>query len=110
MSDLNDFIKTPALLAVAALVFITTLVGGLYSFQTWYMPAREELQRQTYQESRSFVRGKIQRLNALRMDYQDASAGHRAVIRETALSEAATVNDDDLPEHLRTWIQQLQAN
>ena len=115
--DVNDYLPTVgdpgvaigkigAYLAIVAVIAFG--LGGISLATTGaFLPWREQIRRETFEQSQSFVQGKITTLNRLRQDYAGAnSAEHRCALRATALHEAATANT--LPTDLETWVSNLR--
>ena len=84
-----------------------TIGGGLLHWQFWAVQYRD-VQREVFEHSQSYVQGKISHLTRLRMSYEIADEGdRREALRRMIVTEAATVDNEDLPESLRTFITEV---
>ena len=93
---------------VLALLLIVSLISGgsLMYFKFW-APQWRDAQREVFTESQSYVQGKISHITRLRLSYEGAEGDQREALRRTILIEAATVDSEDLPEELQTFITSL---
>ena len=99
--------------AVGGTIFLWLMLnlfigGGLLHWKFWSAQYRDA-QTEIFQQSQSYVQGKITHITRLQLDYQSAEEGstrHQA-LRRTILTEAATVDNNDLPEHLQIFIDEL---
>lgn len=65
--------------------------------------------REIHQKSKSFVQGAIEHVQRLKLDYDSAdNEQHRKAIRELVLVQAATIDLNQFPPHLQSWIEQLR--
>ena len=65
--------------------------------------------REIHQQSLSMVRGTIDNVQRLKLEYAKAEGeGHRAAIREMVLVAVASIDETKLPPHLRSWVQELR--
>jgi hypothetical protein len=80
--------------------------GGDLAIYKFWAPKQENARRQVFENTQSYVQGKTEYLSKLRYQYQEAESGstHQASLRTLILSEAATVDNDKLPEDLQTFI------
>ena len=97
-----------ALTGLLAVWLMLNLVigGGLLHWKFWSVQYRDA-QREVFEQSQSFVQGKITHITRLRLSYETAEGAQREALRRTILTEAATVDTDDLPEALQSFITQL---
>lgn len=95
------------LLAVGALGFIGVAYDtGMYKF---WAPKQENIRREVFTNTQSFVQGKISYLTQLRLDYETAADGpQKRAVRSMILNEANQVNHDLLPANLRGFIEGLE--
>lgn len=96
-------------LLVLWLLLNLTIGGGLLHWKFWSAQYRDA-QREVFTESQSYVQGKISHLTRLRLSYEGAEGIQRASLRTMILTEAATVDAEDLPESLQTFIAEISAN
>ena len=100
---------------IGAGALVGTLVIGfgltavdLGSYKFW-APKYENVRRQVFVQTDSFVEGKISFLTNLELQYKQAQTEEsRAGLRTTILLEAAQVNPSQLPVQLQAFIQSLQ--
>lgn len=91
------------------LLVMAGLTGGVYYIYDWAAPKYEETRRQTYEESQSYVRGKIQHISRMKREYETVeSKGQRASIRQIVLDEVASFDRSKLPPHLLEWVEDLE--
>ena len=99
----------PAIGGLLALWLLLNLAigGSLFHFRFW-APQIRDAQREVFEQSQSYVQGKISHLSRLRLDYETAAEGpQRAAFRRTILTEAETVDPEHLPESLRLFVASL---
>lgn len=100
-----------AVLGIATFVVLALLIGkGGVFIQSQIAPAMEEVRRETFDESRSHVRGINQDLSRYRLEHAGADGPHKEMLETLALQKASTVDLSDLTEENRNWINQLQQN
>ncbi|PQJ35613.1 hypothetical protein BSZ35_14290 [Salinibacter sp. 10B] len=110
MSDdsFSESIRFSATAAVSGLVMMAILVVGGYYLYRWAAPRYEEVQRQTYEESRQHVEGTVQDLMRYRVKYQSAESDHKSAIRQLVLRRARDLDSSDMPTNLRQWVDSLR--
>lgn len=92
---------------LAAWLALNLFIGGsLFHFKFW-APQIRDAQREVFEQSQSYVQGKISHLTRLRLSYEAAEGRQREALRRTILTEAATVDSDNLPESLREFVDGL---
>lgn len=96
-------------LAFCAILGFAGNAVGFWSYKFW-APKQENVRRQVFESTQSYVEGKVTYLNRLRMQYKEAEDGsvHKNVLRQTILTEASTIERDKLPEDLQLFISSLQ--
>lgn len=95
-------------LLVIWLLLNLIVAGDLLAFQFW-APKYRDAQREVFEQSQSYVQGKITHITRLRLSYETAEGNQREALRRTILTEAATVDSEDLPEELQAFITGLSA-
>lgn len=81
---------------------------GLFNLKFWG-PKFEEAKREVFEETQSFVHGKISHINRLRLEYESTTSDTRkAALRTMILNEAAVLELDELPPDLQVFIRQLK--
>lgn len=73
-------------------------------FGTRYESAR----RNVYEDNYSYVRGKIQHIERLKLDYETADELHKKAFKQAILDEASTIEFGKLPSHLQGFINNLR--
>ena len=81
--------------------------GSLLHFRFW-APQIRDAQREVFEQSQSFVQGKISHLTRLQLEYEAADGNRKEALRRMILTEAATVDADDLPESLQSFVAELR--
>lgn len=67
--------------------------------------------RNIFENSGAYVRGSIENLNRLRMEYQMAETeNHRNAIRTMVLSQTGGLDTSLLPYDLQQWVNQMKGN
>jgi hypothetical protein len=90
------------LVCVYALGFIAT--GGDLLIYKFWAPKQENAKRQVFENTQSYVQGKIEYLTKLRYQYQEADGQHKDSLRLMILTEASTVDNNKLPPDLSGFI------
>lgn len=94
------------LLVTFGIGFIAT-GGDLITYEFW-APKQANAQREVFQNSQSYIQGKVEYLNQLRMAYTNAEGDQQQALRQTILTEAATVDQTKLPASLQFFLRSLQ--
>lgn len=100
------------LVAIGGLVLTLALLAGLGLFglewKRYFKPRHAEIDRTVFEQTPSFVHGKIQHITRLRGDYERAdTAAQRETLKTMIRHEAAVVDLSLLPPDLRNFIQSL---
>lgn len=94
---------------MGALVVILGLTwvfqGNDFFMYRVFAPRYADAQRNTFENSQSYVDGKIAYLSELRAQYEDS---HRESTRTLILSEASQIDNAKLPRDLRVFIEGLK--
>lgn len=100
------------LIGIAALVAIIGIgwigAGNDFLLYKFWAPKQENVRREVFENTQSYVDGKKEYLSQLRFQYQTADEGHKAALRTLILSEASSVDNSKLPDDLRGFIEQLK--
>lgn len=102
-----------AMLVILAAVLLIAIFGFAVTgydfamFKFW-APKYENVRREVFVNTQSFVQGKIEYLTRLRFEYQGAEGAQKVALRELILSEAAQVDGDKLPADLLSFIRQVR--
>jgi len=104
---MNDDLEIPWLsiilvcVAIGLAVFVLHAMGYV-TFTAW-APRFEDARRDTFEHSRSFVRGKQQHLLRLYGEWSQADPAHRKALCSIAAVEASELEPRDLPTTLASW-------
>ncbi|MFW6311490.1 MAG: hypothetical protein ACOC1K_04565 [Nanoarchaeota archaeon] len=94
------------LLVVFGLIASAIVFGpNLYQhFGTRYESAQQHVRENNY----SYIRGKIEHLQRLQLEYETAdNEAHKQAIREMIKVEVTSFDKDHMPENLRQFVQSL---
>ncbi len=98
------------LVVLTAINFIGT--GGDLALYKFWAPKYANAQRQVFENTQSYVQGKVEYLMRLRFQYQQAKEDKEdtraAGLRTLILDEASTVDNDKLPPDLQAFISRLK--
>ena len=100
-----------AVLGVGLVVWLglnLIIAGNLFTFKFW-APEFRDAQREVFEQSQSYVQGKETYLARLRLQYETAEEGpQRESLRRMILTEASTVDGEDLSEGLQEFLAELE--
>ena len=91
---------------VYGLGFLST--GGDLAIYRFWVPKQENARRQVFENTQSYVQGKVEYLGRLRQQWMDADEGHKASIRMLVITEASTVDNDKLPIDLQGFVASMK--
>lgn len=97
---------TIALLTVTILGFGFTFISdafNLVSYKFW-APKQEAARRQTYEQTKSYRQGSIQRLDTLCSQVATADADHKPMLNDVIDHEFAEWNMADVPDYLQSCL------
>jgi hypothetical protein len=86
--------------------FIAT--GGDLAIYRFWAPKMANAQRVVFENTQSYVEGKTEYLNQLRLAYSNADGGQKEMLRQTILTEASTVDNEKLPVDLQLFVRSLR--
>lgn len=95
-----------AMIAIYAIGFIAT--GGDLAIYRFWAPKQENARRVVFENTQSFVQGKISHLTDLQLAYEQAEGNQKSAIRTAILREAAQIDLDKLPPDLRGFVPSLK--
>jgi hypothetical protein len=95
-----------ALLVIYGLGFLAT--GGDLMIYKFWAPKQAAAERQVFEQTPSFVHGKIEYLTRLRFEYQTATGAQKLALAQLILDEASTVDNSKLPLDLQAFISTLK--
>lgn len=104
MKSLLAYIGIP----IAGIAVIIGLLWGGIQVYAWLMPQQKAAERKVFEETPSFVHGKIQYLSRLRVQYESADGNQRESLKRLILMEASMVPPEKLPQELQSFLRGLQ--
>lgn len=97
---------------IGALLVGALLIGAPFlgiEYYRLYKPRQQAAEREVWQETPSYVNGKIEQLGKMKREYETSDDPvARKAIRNEALNAALTVDRDTLPPALRGWLTQME--
>ena len=104
--------KTVAMvvLVVVCLLSITWLIQGndFFMFKV-FAPRYANVQREVFENTKSYQQGMIQELYAMQWEYEQADDAHKAALADLILHRVADFPEGDLPSDLQAFITKLKA-
>jgi hypothetical protein len=94
------------LVALYALGFAAT--GGNLAIYRFWAPKQADAERVVFQNTQSFVQGKAEFINQLRLAYETADGAQKEALRQSILTEASTVDNSKLPVDEQIFIRSLR--
>lgn len=82
--------------------------GDLAMFKFW-APKYENAKREVFENTQSYVQGKVSYISSLRLDYEKATGDQKESLRRMIVTEASNVDNDKLPPDMRSFISDLKA-
>lgn len=81
-------------------------LGWIFQGNDWFMyrffaPRYEQVRRQTYEQTKSYRQGSVQRLNTLCTQASEADEDHRGMVNDVIAQEFAEWDSADVPAYLR---------
>lgn len=100
-----------ALIGILALSWVST--GNDFFLYKFFAPKQENVRRQVFENTQSYVQGKADYISQLRLEYESADpkseSVHRAALRNMILTQALTVDNDKLPADEQRFISDLRS-
>ena len=94
------------LVAIYVLGFLAT--GGNLAIYRFWAPQMEDARREVFEQTQSYVQGKNTYIGRLRAQYETAEGRQREALRRLVLTEAETINDEDLTMSNRAFVNSLR--
>lgn len=96
-------------IAVAFIGFVAT--GGDYINYKFWAPKQENVRREVFENTQSYVQGKIETISQLELQYKTSTdADSRRALKVDILTEASNVDNDKLPLEMQGFIQGLKGD
>lgn len=95
-------------ISIYGIGFVAT--GGDLAIYRFWAPKQENARRVVFENTQSYVQGKIGSLSQDRLAYESADAGsaQQRALRTMILSEAAQIDNSKLPADLRAFVSGLK--
>ena|ERR1700722_9674690 len=85
------------------------ITGGNLAMYRFWAPKQAAAQRQVFEQTQSYVEGKIAHLALLQTQYELATDfNEKMILRTYILSEASTVEEDNLPPRTVAFLNSLR--
>ena len=95
-----------ALVGILALSWVFT--GNDFFLYKFFAPKQEAVRRQVFENTPSYVQGKIDYISQLKFEYGSADKAHKQAIAQMIIEQAATVDNSLLPAEQRQFIHSLE--
>lgn len=96
------------LIAIASLIGVMTLgwifQGNDFFMYKFFAPRYEQSRRETYEQTKSYRQGSVQRLNTLCTQASSADENHKPMLNDVISHEFAEWNIEDVPGYLRSCL------
>lgn len=97
-----------SLLALVALVGLGWIFAGNdLALMKVFAPAREQVRREVFEESKAYRDGMVQELRAMQFEYMKADEAHKAGMANVIRHRLAGFPEDALPSDLRDFVHTL---
>lgn len=93
------------LFAVIAVIWL--LAFNNLAMMKVFMPAQEQVRRETFEQSKAYRDGAIQELRAMQFEYIKATPEQKLMMKPLFMHKLAGIPDDAIPLDLKTFIQSL---
>jgi hypothetical protein len=96
------------LVAVVALIALGWIFAGNdLAMQRVFAPAREQVRRETFEESKAYRDGVIQEIRSMQFEYLKADDAHKAAMGAVIRHKLAGFPADALPPDLQQFVVEL---
>lgn len=93
-------------------VILATVLAAIYGsilLMSDVAPRVERVRRDVWQNTPSYINGKINELTRMRREYEQAAAANvKEAIRQEALASFATTDPSTLPVSLLNWLESIR--
>ena len=102
-------------LSVFGVLILISVIGFIaqgadfFMFKFW-APKYANVQREVFQNTKSYNQGMAQDLDNYYVDYQRATPDQKDAIAAVVLHEVADYPNERLPAHLQAWVDQLRSS
>ncbi len=95
-----------ALIALLALTWI--FQGNSFFLYQYFAPKEAQVERQTFEQTKSYRQGMVQELQNMQFEYVKADNAHKAALADIILHRAADVPSDAMPSDLASFVAELK--
>jgi hypothetical protein len=96
------------LIVVAALGVSWLATGNDFFLYKYFAPKRAAVERQVFEETKSYNQGVIQELQNMQFEYIKADKEAKAALASIILHRAADYPEDKMPDELKKFIHELK--
>lgn len=82
--------------------------GNDFFLYKFFAPRQAAVQREVFEQTKSFRDGCIQELRNMQFEYIKASKEHKAALASVILRKATEIKEDDLPSDVRAFLNELR--
>lgn len=93
---------------ICGLMWVFT--GNDLAVHKTFDPKYADLHRNVFEHSQSYIQGKIDYISQLRLEFETADKGHKQALRNMILTQASTVDLNQLPADMHSFINSLKDN
>jgi len=83
------------------------LVFNDLAVSSYFSPKREQVRRETFEQSKAFRDGMVQELGNMRFDYIQANKDHKAALASIIRHRALSIPESEIPTDLKQFIKEL---
>lgn len=105
--NLKDAVIAAGFIA-GALALGWVLTANQLALKKVFSPAFEQVRRETFEQSKSFLDGAVQELRSLQFEYVKAAPEHRAGLANIIKHKAVSIPEDTLPQDLKVFLKDIE--
>jgi hypothetical protein len=108
---MKDGLKMTAFGALALVALIALgwfFAGNNLAMMKVFMPAQEQVRRETFEQSKAYQEGMVQELRAMQFEYVKAAPAHKAALASVIRHRVADFPIGELPADLRVFLKEIQ--
>ena len=96
------------LLAILGIVVAGVLVYFGPDIHRHFGTRYQSAERDIFEQNKSYIQGKIENLERMKLEYETAEGLHKKALREAILTQMASFDMKQLPDHLYRFIDDLR--
>jgi hypothetical protein len=111
MGEIKEGLKVGGWTLWIGVLAAVVLAGAIGLYLTAYRtvaPEFENVRREVFENTQSFVHGKNQHISRLAFEYTRSEPGHRDALRQMIIGEASTIDNEDLTAENRAFVYKLR--